>query len=108
MLIGELGLEPGDLDELVHDAFSRQASQTNNGPGSQVRFLAGYYGTSRTRSLISDLQPGTARPASAGDTAVLQPARNTAHRQPLASSARQPRPSSCRAARRTGGGPACS
>ena len=40
--------------------------------------------------------------------AVPQPARNTAHRQPLASSARQPRPSSCRAACRTGSGPECS
>ena len=38
-----LGLEAGDLDDLVHDAYSRQASEMNNGGlGSQVRFLIEY------------------------------------------------------------------
>jgi hypothetical protein len=53
-----LGLEAGDLDDLVHDAYSRQASEVNNGGlGSQVRFLAGTYGTGGARSLLSDLRP---------------------------------------------------
>lgn len=61
------GLESADLDGLVHDALSGQASETNNGGlSSQVRFLAGHYGTGRARSLLSALQPGTARPAPAG------------------------------------------
>jgi hypothetical protein len=35
-----LGLEAGDLDDLVHDAYSRQASQTNNdGLDAQVKLL---------------------------------------------------------------------
>src|ERR1700716_350718 len=35
---GGLGLEAGDLDDLVHDAYSRQASKTNNdGLEAQVR-----------------------------------------------------------------------
>lgn len=69
----ELSLEPEDLDGLVHDAYSRHASQTNNGPlGSRVRFLVESYGTERIRFLISDLRPGTARPASADGTAVPQ------------------------------------
>ena len=67
----ELGLEPEDLEDLVHDAFSRQASETNNdGLESQVRFLVEYYGPGRTRSLLSDLQPRTATRASADGTAV--------------------------------------
>ncbi len=66
-----LGLEAGDLDDLVHDAYSRQASEVNNGGlGSQVRFLAGTYGTGGARSLLSDLQPAAARRASAGATAA--------------------------------------
>lgn len=57
-----LGLEAGDLDDLVHDAYSRQASGTNNdGLKAQVRFLAGSYGAGRARSLLSDLLPQTAR-----------------------------------------------
>jgi len=69
-----LGLEPEDLDDLVHDACSRQASETNNGgPGSQVRFLAETYGTRHTRSLLSDLRPAAARRASAGDEAAPPP-----------------------------------
>ena len=36
-----LGLGPYDLDDLVRDAYSKQASEVNNGGlGSQVRFLA--------------------------------------------------------------------
>jgi hypothetical protein len=66
-----LGLEAGDLDDLVHDAYSRQASETNNGGlGSQVRFLAGTYGTGYARSLLSDLRPAAACPASVGGTAA--------------------------------------
>jgi len=57
-----LGLEAGDLDDLVHDAYSRQASQTNNdGLEAQVRFLAGSYGSEGARSLLSDLLPQTER-----------------------------------------------
>ena len=57
-----LGLEAGDLDDLVHDAYSRQASETNNdGLGSQVKFLIESYGTGGARSLLSDLLPQTAR-----------------------------------------------
>ena len=41
-----LGLEAEDLDDLVHDAYSRQASEVNNGGlDSQVRFLVESYGT---------------------------------------------------------------
>ena len=54
------------LDDLVHDAYSRQASEVNNGGlGSQVRFLAETYGTGGARSLLSDLRPAAARRASA-------------------------------------------
>ena len=57
-----LGLGSGDLDDLVHDAYSRQASQTNNdGLEAQVRFLVGSYGAGRARSLLSDLLPQTER-----------------------------------------------
>jgi len=56
-----LGLEAGDLDNLVHDAYSKQASEVNNGGlGSQVRFLIESYGTGGARSLLSDLRPGAA------------------------------------------------
>ena len=56
-----LGLGSRDLDGLVHDAYSRQASETNNdGLEAQVRFLAGSYGAGRARSLLSDLLPQTA------------------------------------------------
>ena len=56
------GLEAGDLDDLVHDAYSRQASETNNdGLGSQVKFLIESYGTEGARSLLSGLLPQTAR-----------------------------------------------
>ncbi len=55
-----LGLEAGDLDDLVHDAYSRQASQTNNdGLEAQVRYLAESYGTEGARSLLSGLLPQT-------------------------------------------------
>jgi hypothetical protein len=57
-----LGLEAGDLDDLVHDAYSRQASQTNNdGLEAQVRFLIESYGTEGARCLLSDLLPQTER-----------------------------------------------
>jgi len=57
-----LGLEAGDLDDLVHDAYSKQASETNNdGLGSQVKFLIESYGTEGARSLLSDLLPQTER-----------------------------------------------
>jgi hypothetical protein len=66
-----LGLEAADLDDLVHDAYSRQASETNNGGlDSQVRFLAETYGTRGARSLLSGLRPAAARRASVGDTAA--------------------------------------
>jgi hypothetical protein len=57
-----LGLEAGDLDDLVHDAYSRQASQTNNDRlEAQVRFLIESYGTEGARCLLSDLLPQTER-----------------------------------------------
>jgi hypothetical protein len=57
-----LGLGPHDLDDLVHDAYSRQASETNNdGLGSQVKFLIESYGTEGARSLLSGLLPQTER-----------------------------------------------
>jgi hypothetical protein len=69
--VAGLGLEAGDLDDLVHDAYSRQASETNNGGlGSQVRFLIESYGTGGARSLLSDLRPAAARRASAGGAAA--------------------------------------
>ena len=78
-----LGLEAGDLDDLVHDGYSRQASEVNNGGlGSQVRFLAGTYGTGGARSLLSDLRPAAARRASAGATAA--PAAAAEQRPPSA------------------------
>ena len=55
-----LGLEAGDLDDLVHDAYSRLASETNNnGLVAQVRFLVGSDGAERARSLLNDLLPQT-------------------------------------------------
>jgi hypothetical protein len=66
-----LGLEAGDLDDLVHDVYSKQASEVNNGGlDSQVRFLIESYGTGGTRSLLSDLRPAAAGRASAGGTAA--------------------------------------
>jgi len=78
-----LGLEAGDLDDLVHDAYSRQASEVNNGGlDSQVRFLIEFYGTGGTRSLLSDLRPAAAGRASAGGTAA--PAAGAGQRPPSA------------------------
>ena len=77
------GLEAGDLDNLVHDAYSRQASKVNNGGlDSQVRFLIESYGTGGTRSLLSDLRPAAAGRASAGGTAA--PAAGAGLRPPSA------------------------
>ena len=76
------GLDAGDLDDLVHDACSRQASEVNNGGlGAQVSFLAQTYGTTRARSLISDLRPTAAR-TSAADAAT--PAADAKQRLPSA------------------------
>jgi len=62
-----LGLEAEDLDDLVDDAYSKQASEVNNGGlDSQVRFLIESYGTGGARSLLSDLRPEAARRASVG------------------------------------------
>ena len=78
-----LGLEAADLDDLVHDAFSRRASETNNGGlRSQVRFLVESYGTGCARSLLSDLPPAAARRASPGGTAA--PAAGAEQRPPSA------------------------
>jgi hypothetical protein len=69
-----LGLEAGDLDDLVHDAYSRQASETNNGGlDSQVSFLAGTYGIEGARSLLSGLRPAAARRAFAADAGQRPP-----------------------------------
>jgi hypothetical protein len=57
-----LGFGSCDLDDLVHDACSRQASQANNdGLQAQVQFLVESYGAGRARSLLSDLIPQTER-----------------------------------------------
>lgn len=54
-----LGLEPEDLDGLVHDAASRTASAVNNdGLGSQIGFLVDHHGVDRARALIEDCRPG--------------------------------------------------
>jgi hypothetical protein len=78
-----LGLEAEDLDDLVHDAYSRQASEVNNGGlDSQVRFLIESYGTGGARSLLSDLRPEAAGRASAAGTAA--PAAGAGQRPPSA------------------------
>jgi hypothetical protein len=78
-----LGLEAADLDDLVHDAYSKQASEVNNGGlGSQVSFLAEIYGTEGARSLLSDLRPAAARRASAPGAAA--PAVGAEQRPPSA------------------------
>lgn len=78
-----LGLEAADLDDLVHDAYSRQASETNNGGlDSQVRFLAETYGTRGARALLSGLRPAAARRASACGTAT--PSAGAEHHSPPA------------------------
>ena len=78
-----LGLEAGDLDDLLHDAYSTQASETNNGGlSSQVRFLAETYGATLARSLLSDLRPAAPRRASAAGTAA--PAAGAEQRPPSA------------------------
>ena len=78
-----LGLEAEDLDDLVHDAYSRQASEVNNGGlDSQVRFLIESYGTGGARSLLSDLRPEAAGRASAAGTAA--PAAGAGRRPPSA------------------------
>ena len=69
-----LGLEPCDLDDLIHDACSKQASEVNNGGlDAQVRFLAGSFGTATPGPLLSDLQLVAARratPPGTGATAA--------------------------------------
>ena len=70
-LAAGLGLEAGDLDDLVHDACSRQASEVNNGGlDAQVRFLAQTYGTRQARSLLAGLRTAAARRASAPGAAA--------------------------------------
>jgi len=57
-----LGFGRYDLDDLVRDAYSRQASKTNkDGLEAQVRFLVESRGAGRARSLLSDLLPQTER-----------------------------------------------
>jgi len=57
-----LGFGRYDLDDLVCDAYSRQASKSNNdGLEAQVRFLVESHGAGRARSLVSDLLPQTER-----------------------------------------------
>jgi hypothetical protein len=78
-----LGLEAGDLDDLVHDAYSRQASDVNNsGLGSQVRLLIESYGTGGALSLLSGLRPAAARRATAAGAAA--PAVGAEQRPPSA------------------------
>ena len=62
----ELGLEAGDLDDLVHAAYSKLATEVNNsGLRSQIRFLIDSYGTGGALSLLSGLRPEAAGQASA-------------------------------------------
>ncbi len=103
-----LGLEAGDLDDLVHDAYSKQASEVNNGGlGSQVRFLIETYGTGGARSLLSDLRPAAAglrsrRYSRACGRCGAAPAVGSQPLAPAASPAARPgRPTSA------AGGPAC-
>ena len=61
-----IGLGSGQLDELIHDAVSKQASEINNGGlAAQIQFLAGTYGAGGARSLLG----GVAVPAAAPGTA---------------------------------------
>jgi hypothetical protein len=79
----ELGLEAGDLDDLVHAACSKLASEVNNsGLGSQIRFLIESYGTGGALSLLSGLRPEAAGRASAAGTA--EPAAGAEQRTTLA------------------------
>jgi hypothetical protein len=44
-----------DLDDLVHDAASKHASDTNNGGvAEQVRYLAGEVGVESARAMIEE------------------------------------------------------
>jgi hypothetical protein len=75
----ELGLEAEDLDDLVHAAYSKLASEVNNsGLGSQIRLLIESYGTGGALSLLSGLRPEAAGRASAAGTA--EPAAGTVQR----------------------------
>ena len=66
-----LGLKAGDLDDLVREAYSRQASEVNNGGlHPRVRFLIESCGTGHARSLLSDLRPAPAQRASAPGAAA--------------------------------------
>jgi hypothetical protein len=79
-----LGLEAEGLDDLVHDAYSKQASEVNNGGlDSQVRFLIESYGAGGARSLLSDLRPEAAGRASAGG-GTAAPAAGAEQRPPSA------------------------
>ena len=104
----ELYGTPGDLDDLVHDAYSKQASEVNNGGlGSLVRFLIESYGTGGARSLLSDLRPAAAglrsrRYSRACGRCGAAPAVGSQPLAPAASPAARPgRPASA------AGGPAC-
>jgi hypothetical protein len=78
-----LGLAAADLDGLVHDAYSKLASEVNNsGLGSQITFLIESYGTGGAVSLLSGLRPEAARRTSAAGTA--EPAAGAGQRPPPA------------------------
>jgi hypothetical protein len=56
---GELGLRPEDLDELVHELVSGQASSINNGGlEDQIEFLVQTCGPREARSLIEQCSAG--------------------------------------------------
>jgi hypothetical protein len=79
----ELGLGAEDLDDLVHAAYSKLASEVNNsGLGSQIKLLIESHGTGGALSLLSDLRPEAARRASAAGAA--EPAAGAEHRPPSA------------------------
>lgn len=57
-----LGAGPEDLDELIHEAFSKPATAINNdGLESQIEFLVKTYGAADARELIEESCPDAAR-----------------------------------------------
>jgi hypothetical protein len=105
----ELGLEAGDLHDLVHAAYSKLATEVNNsGLGSQIRSWSsptaqGAPCPCSAAACGQRQQAGPPQPAQPG----LRPARSSARRRPPAGSAC--RPACCQAGppASAAGGPAC-
>ena len=63
-LATNLGLEPEDLDELVHDAAGQEASRVNNGGlDTQIEYLIDQLGPIAARAIIQDRAEETRSPA---------------------------------------------